>query len=85
MGAPHCPVCPAEDDFHALLDEQNKAMDTLGLQVRTLRYLPDNQTYVGIINTVREVSCCRSTCAACKVCLLPFVVAAAVAKTSGAS
>jgi hypothetical protein len=27
-------------------------MDTLGLQVRTLRYLPDNQTYVGLINTV---------------------------------
>jgi hypothetical protein len=45
--------CPAEDDFHALLAEQNLEMDTLGLQVRTLRYLPDNQTYVGLINTVR--------------------------------
>jgi hypothetical protein len=31
------------------------AMDTLGLQLRTLRYLPDNQTYVGLINTVREL------------------------------
>jgi hypothetical protein len=35
-------------------------MDTLGLQVRTLRYLPDNQTYVGIVNTVRDASCWRT-------------------------
>jgi hypothetical protein len=60
MEAAPCAVCPAEGDFHALLDEQNTAMDTLGLQVRTLRYLPDNQTYVGIVNTVRDASCWRT-------------------------
>lgn len=34
-------------------------MDTLGLQLRSMRYLPDNQTYVGIINTV---STCNLIC-----------------------
>ncbi|KAF6264679.1 Non-structural maintenance of chromosomes element 1 [Scenedesmus sp. NREL 46B-D3] len=43
-----------EDDFHALLAEQNREMDTLGLQLRTLRYLPDSQTYVGLINTMSD-------------------------------
>lgn len=43
-----------EEDFRALLAEQNREMDTLGLQLRSMRYLPDNQTYVGIINTMSD-------------------------------
>lgn len=75
-GSPPCtPRCgcgmllhPAEDDFHALLAEQNREMDTLGLQLRTLRYLPDSQTYVGLINTVRVCGSVVSAPAACECC-----------------
>lgn len=43
---------PAEEDFHALIADQNRDMDTLGLQIRTLMYPVDKQKYIGFVNTV---------------------------------
>jgi hypothetical protein len=40
------------DALQDMLAEQNAAMATLGLQVKSLQYAVDKQTYIAFINTV---------------------------------
>jgi len=50
-----CCTCCAADALQDMLAEQNAAMATLGLQVKSLQYAVDKQKYIAFINTVSTV------------------------------